>query len=547
MARGTAVLAFLAVCAAVWLFLVQFTQEIDSIRYIEWETAALVGADGRERPVALEQLVEPPALEEGEFLRFTTTLPQGLGQGNLVFEVTGAEIRLVCQGEEWYRSAAGQNSGAVGLAQISYPLPAGAQGQLVLEYRPVDGGSGLFPPLLRYEEQEQSQSSAMAYVNLSGIPAGIAALALVLIWAIFLLGAVRGRPDWTLLPLAAAAVGMLLYPIAQSSGYYFLTPGLLRLCTWSGWRVLTLVALLAYLLVNRRLWRYFAAVVLGSAGCLGVTYWVSWVQEGHFARYISSQLAALPEMGLSSSLLYWCNVWLIGACALVSIWSLLQTMLRDQAEAQSLRLKNQLAVESYRLIEEKIQEGAAMRHEMRHQIALLDLLYQKGDLEALGAQLAQMKEANSQLAPIRYTHNFCINTILQSAAAQARQQNTSFQATAMVEEKLPVPEGDLCTLLMNLLDNALEACRKVEGGDRWIRFQAQVNRGILFIQCENSYQGSLRKDGRGRLLTTKEEPELHGFGLRQMETVAKKYEGSLEAGGDAGVFRVKAALYLPGE
>ena len=76
----------------------------------------------------------------------------------------------------------------------------------------------------------------------------------------------------------------------------------------------------------------------------------------------------------------------------------------------------------------------------------------------------------------------------------------------MVEEKLPVPEGDLCTLLMNLLDNALEACRKVEGGDRWIRFQAQVNRGILFIQCENSYQGSLRKDGRGRLLTTKEEP-----------------------------------------
>ena len=75
MARGTAVLAFLAVCAAVWLFLVQFTQEIDSIRYTEWETAALVGADGRERPVALEQLVEPPALEEGEFLRFTTTLP----------------------------------------------------------------------------------------------------------------------------------------------------------------------------------------------------------------------------------------------------------------------------------------------------------------------------------------------------------------------------------------------------------------------------------------------------------------------------------------
>ena len=83
--------------------------------------------------------------------------------------------------------------------------------------------------------------------------------------------------------------------------------------------------------MNRRLWRYFAAVVLGSAGCLGVTYWVSWVQEGHFARYISSQLAALPEMGLSSSLLYWCNVWLIGACALVSIWSLLQNMLRDQA------------------------------------------------------------------------------------------------------------------------------------------------------------------------------------------------------------------------
>ena len=189
-----------------------------------------------------------------------------------------------------------------------------------------------------------------------------------------------------------------------------------------------------------------------------------------------------------------------------------------------------------------------MRHEMRHQIALLDLLYQKGDLEALGAQLAQMKEANSQLAPIRYTHNFCINTILQSAAAQARQQNTSFQATAMVEEKLPVPEGDLCTLLMNLLDNALEAAAQVEEpSQRFLRLRLSLQKGFLAVRCENSYTGKLAQDGKGNLLTTKENPQTHGFGIAKMSAVAEKYKSILDIRYTDSVFTVQTALKLPGE
>lgn len=107
-------------------------------------------------------------------------------------------------------------------------------------------------------------------------------------------------------------------------------------------------------------------------------------------------------------------------------------------------------------------------------------------------------------------------------------------------------EADLCTLLVNMLDNALEATARVAPPDRReILCRIKLSRGFLAIHCENTYCGSVRLDRSGQLVTTKEDPEHHSFGLMQMRAVAEKYNSVLDIHYDQERFNVQTALALP--
>ena len=111
---------------------------------------------------------------------------------------------------------------------------------------------------------------------------------------------------------------------------------------------------------------------------------------------------------------------------------------------------------------------------------------------------------------------------------------------------MPVSDEDLCTLLMNLLDNALEgAGRTPEGQRRSICLRMRISGGFLAVLCENSFDGHVETDARGRLRTTKAEPESHGFGMAQMRAVAEKYRSVLDVSYTDTAFTVQIALKLP--
>lgn len=150
---------------------------------------------------------------------------------------------------------------------------------------------------------------------------------------------------------------------------------------------------------------------------------------------------------------------------------------------------------------------------------------------------------------MRFTENFTVNAILQDAASRAAQADTAFDAQVRLPKTLPVPENDLCALLMNMLDNALEASGQVEPpAQRFIRFKAEVKNGFLAVKCENRYAGALRTDETGKLQTTKPDAAAHGFGLPQMTAIAEKYASLLDISQtEDHVFILQTALKLPKE
>ena len=112
-----------------------------------------------------------------------------------------------------------------------------------------------------------------------------------------------------------------------------------------------------------------------------------------------------------------------------------------------------------------------------------------------------------------------------------------------------MPEQDLCILLMNMLDNAPEACAKVKDADRRsIKFHADVKNGFLSISCKNTFADKPRQDRRGRFLTSKSDDLTHGFGIPQMESVARRYHSVLDISYETDrFFSVQTTLQLPQE
>lgn len=115
-----------------------------------------------------------------------------------------------------------------------------------------------------------------------------------------------------------------------------------------------------------------------------------------------------------------------------------------------------------RLKQEKNTETLRLRHEWKNQLLSLRMLQEKGDQEGLSARLRELDDELDHLTPRLYTDHLAVNTILQKAAAQADRQGIAFVCQVQVPRELSVDEADLCTLLVNLLDNALEAAAQVQ-------------------------------------------------------------------------------------
>lgn len=547
-ARWICPVVFLALCAAVIWFLHLFTIMDETMTYIDWQSGVQIAQDGTETPYdTLNEYTTMPEVS-GTF-RFTGTLPEGLGDGYLLFETSGLELSLSLGGEEIYSSAAVLPAETLSMSSANIPLPENAAGELTMTCTILDGGNAMFPPMVRFVPWGMNDTQSMAYANLYGIPAGITALALLLVAGLFLLSILRQRVEWSLIPLALALVGLTFYRLVQSCGYYFLPEAAVRILSWQGFSWLAPLALAVYLVMNRRrdFWRLLGRAAAWSAGALLAAYLVSLAGGWYLSGYINNAVAGLFSYGSYDGLLYWFTLWLAVVCALISAYWLMRFLVRQQAETQTLALKNQLILDSYRAVKQKMRDSAALRHEFRHWLTAMEALCQKEDYEGLGALLGEMKQQDAGLAQMQFTENFTVNAILQDAASRAAQAGIAFDVQVHVPAELTVPENDACVLLMNMLDNALEACAKVSRPeDRFIRFKAEVKNGFFAIKCENSYAGELKEDKRGRLLTTKEEPEAHGFGLPQMSAVAERYHSLLDVSfTDDHVFIIQTALKLP--
>ena len=130
----------------------------------------------------------------------------------------------------------------------------------------------------------------------------------------------------------------------------------------------------------------------------------------------------------------------------------------------------------------------------------------------------------------------------------AKAAGIAFHAVVLIPKTLPIQDGELCALLMNMLDNALEGAQRTPAGrEKAIRFQMRVKGDFIPILCENTFDGHVETAPDGSVRTTKADPDSHGFGLAQMRAVVEKYESILDVSWTDDKFTVQTAPQFPRE
>lgn len=213
---------------------------------------------------------------------------------------------------------------------------------------------------------------------------------------------------------------------------------------------------------------------------------------------------------------------------------------KKQNELYEVYMKQQ--EEQIRAIIEQDEKMRRFRHDMNaHIIAMKSYCEGKED-EKLKSYLENVVE-NSGIYKVKsYTGNGAVDAVIRhfEEEAEAKGITTNFEGT--LAKSMKISEFDLCTILSNLMKNAIEACEKIQSReDRKIEVKIGTYDSNLYINVINSVEKDFLVQGN-ELLTTKEDKRNHGLGSGNVKNTVKKLGGSVEYECKNGYFKVEILM-----
>lgn len=167
-----------------------------------------------------------------------------------------------------------------------------------------------------------------------------------------------------------------------------------------------------------------------------------------------------------------------------------------------------------------------IRHDMKNHLICIRELAAQGKYDELESYINDITKAVKGADRLIHTGSGIIDAIVNEKAAIARKAGIQFEWEGTISG-LEISAVDSCTLVSNLLDNALEACYKVDIADRFISLSFRRSEHFLLMTCENSAVRVVEFSD-GRPLSTKADKLNHGFGIGNIDRCVKKYGGELK-------------------
>ena len=194
----------------------------------------------------------------------------------------------------------------------------------------------------------------------------------------------------------------------------------------------------------------------------------------------------------------------------------------------------------YAEVENMYNQIRGWRHDYRNHIQVMKAHAATGDMDAIRQYLDMLDTDLNTVDTVVKTGNAMADAILNSKISLARSRGIAVHCDAHIPVKLKMSELDLCCIIGNLFDNAIEASLPLPEDQRLIRVYMDMKGTQLYISFTNfTAAGKLPKVGRGFRST---KGEGHGFGLVRIDQIIERLDGYLSRNSEDGAFTTEILI-----
>lgn len=213
-----------------------------------------------------------------------------------------------------------------------------------------------------------------------------------------------------------------------------------------------------------------------------------------------------------------------------------------EQNAELLEEKMRSQLKYYIMLDEKDTEMRKFRHDFRKHMMCVISMLEEGSFSDAENYIRKLTNKFNETVPSYKTGNYIADSILSDKAQECKDKGIIFKFTGVIPEKNLNPL-ELCTILSNSLDNAIEACTKISGMPTKIRMASDFKNNYWYVKIANTSSSDI-KIRNNNVLTTKSDPLNHGFGLQNIKDVVNKHKGEFKIAQIDGDFILEITMNL---
>ena len=286
---------------------------------------------------------------------------------------------------------------------------------------------------------------------------------------------------------------------------------------WRWYAVLTLPLLVVEAVIFMANWGASHGVLFRSGGNMGLYY---------------DQIFSYVGWGILSALsMFGAGVYVFG----------MDRIYLEQKKAA--QYQSQAAV--YQMMEQQYSQAERLRHDLKNHVLALRGLWEERAWDKLGDYLKRMEDSAQFGANEEATGNRAVDALLFQKRKMAEDRQIVWECDVQIPKRCRISEFDLCVLFGNILDNAVEACMRLQQGEReagrrpFINVQARTVKKCFLLEVKNSMRDAEKQESR---FAEKENPQRHGIGLLNVGDVVRGYDGVMNTEIQNGVFDISVLL-----
>ena len=216
------------------------------------------------------------------------------------------------------------------------------------------------------------------------------------------------------------------------------------------------------------------------------------------------------------------------------------SLFSKQIDKRIAAYQRELIETHYREVDNMYRQIRGWRHDYRNHIQTMKVLAANGDMDAIKAYLDELDTDLNTVDTVVKTGNAMADAILNSKISLAQSKCITVNCDAHIPVKLKMSELDLCCIIGNLFDNAIEASVKLPENQRVIRVYMDMKNTQLYISFTNFTAGKkMKKEGK---LFRSTKGDGHGFGLVRIDAIVERLEGYISRNSEDGAFTTEILL-----